>query len=326
MKSIRWWPLSAVVLACGLASGRPAQDGACTPASGPIFTTDIGSGRFRPTMAGPPRLRGRRVVGAADPSSHRLHRQQPRRLATALRTSPAIRRGSSTSRDDRRQRRRLQHPADLRRLPKQVHLTRTWRFRSRHLGPHEGPVRSPGDGARQRGSCPTRAHAARRPLQHHDRGRRHDRAAQRDQPSAPRRQQRHHPQPHVRGRLRLFPGLGPDGRRSRQLELRVRQHLDRADRHHREQPGVDRPQRLHRRGPCRQHAADLLRPSVPMARRRVRHHERVGPRDPLLEPLHGSRQDDAHRQQRQRGGHRSQPAAGHDPPQLLRERRAAHAP
>ena len=44
MESIRrWWSLSAVVLSCGLATGAVrAQDSACVPGSGPIFTTDIG--------------------------------------------------------------------------------------------------------------------------------------------------------------------------------------------------------------------------------------------------------------------------------------------
>jgi len=45
----------------------------------------------------------------------------------------------------------------------------------------------------------------------------------------------------------------------------------------------------------------------------------------LLEPLHRSRQDDAHRRQRRRRCHRSQPPARHDPPQLLRERARARA-
>jgi pectate lyase len=38
----RWWSLSAVILSCGLATGAArAQETACTPGSGPIFTTDI---------------------------------------------------------------------------------------------------------------------------------------------------------------------------------------------------------------------------------------------------------------------------------------------
>jgi pectate lyase len=44
MESIRRWSLPAVVVSCCLATGAvQAEESACTPGSGPIFTTDIGS-------------------------------------------------------------------------------------------------------------------------------------------------------------------------------------------------------------------------------------------------------------------------------------------
>ena len=149
-------------------------------------------------------------------------------------------------RHDRRQRRRRRPAADLRGLrAERLHASRrTSRPTTRRSGDGAavGPARGrpPGLGVGAAG-----AHPHPRRVEHHDRRRRPPGRDQGRVARHPRHgpHQHHHPQPALRGHLRLLPGLGSPGRQRRQLELGLRQHLDPGRRSR-----LGRPQRLRGRG------------------------------------------------------------------------------